>query len=339
MHGRSRKPISELFSRDPHVEIDTRVTDPKHAIESCKRKATVPSRHIKVDDPAEAMQAAHTTRPPTQAATQHGQYVQMPGPASASQAGPEWPVYGMPMSVMQPQPGYAPQRMQLQTFTSIVAAAAAAGAMAAIHEMPAAHALAQHGTPEQNAAFMAAANAAASAAAAQAVALAPIAPSAQPPTATTPPSLPQPPVQPPAMSAVLPAPTAAVPVAQQEAQPEADEEAARPATSDTSAHQPPQAQLHEQVELQRIADAPDSAAAQATEASPFEQALIKRLQLYAWLVRHRLPIPELPARHHSGSGAHMPLKALSFRSSDVSHRRPLPVHAVLQMCLFDCDPQ
>lgn len=275
--------MSELYSPNAHVEINQGVTDPKHAISSCKRKATVSSRHIKVDELADAMQPAHTSAGTTPATTQNGELFQMKGSTSAAPAALAGPLYGVP----QPEagPAFGPQSMQLQTFTSIVAAAAAAGAMAAIRELPVAHALARNGTPEQNAAFMAAANAAASAAAAQAVALTPVPPPAQPRTATPPPTQEQPPPQ----ARFVSEPPAVPPAVQQPPQPPAPGAALQPAASDTSAHQPPQPPSQEHVDLQAAAQAPSGAAARTADASPFEQALIKRLQLYAWLVRHLIP--------------------------------------------------
>lgn len=281
--------MSDNYSPKACLEKKSGVKEPTHADRMCKRKSSVPSRHVKVDELAEAMQADRTSGAPTPVFLPSRQLLHLSGAMSASPGASAAPMHTVPLSAYPPQPwpGQPLPQMPLQTFTSIVAAAAAAGAMAAIRQLPAAQAFAHNGTPEQNAAFMAAANAAASAAAAQAVALTP-ANNIMPQAVAIP--LPNGNQQllneAPAMSEVLPdhqaTPTAAA--AQQPAQATPDGEAPRPAASDTSAHQPLQAPQHGQPEQQLAADTPESEAAGASDASPFEQALIKRLQLYAWLV-------------------------------------------------------
>eukprot|EP00892_Ulva_mutabilis_P010727 jgi/Ulvmu1/8026/UM004_0263.1 len=275
--------MTEGCSPKACLESDTAAPEPTNADTSCKR-ISAPGRHVKVDDLADAQHQDHTAGAPTPIFVQGNQVLQLSGrvPAPGAQAGP---VQAMPICAQQPQPWQpqAAQQMPLQTFTSIIAAAAAAGAMAAIRQLPAAQALAHNGTPEQNAAFMAAANAAASAAAAQAVALTPTSNAmSQPPAIALPSRQLQFVSQAPAMSEAMPnhQATTTAPMAQQPARADANAAALRPAASDTSAHQPHQG--HHEVQLQ--ADAPGRPTTPTSEASPFEQALIKRLQLYAWLV-------------------------------------------------------
>lgn len=243
-----------------------------------------------MDEVAEAQQPDRTSGAPTPVFLQNSQVLHLGGRVTASGA-PAGPGHIMPMGAQQPQPwpGQAAQQMPLQTFASIIAAAAAAGAMAAIRQLPASQALAHNGTPEQNAAFMAAANAAASAAAAQAVAMTPMgAPGSQPLRVPSPHRQQQLLGQAPAMSESMPnhQPIITAPIARQPAQTGTNGAALRPAASDTSAHQPLQAPHSGNRELQLHADTPGGVAANASDASPFEQALIKRLQLYAWLVRN-----------------------------------------------------
>lgn len=237
------------------------------------------------DELAEAMQPAHTTGVSPPMADPSTEHLQITEQTDATHPAVNAPPNSMPTLMPLPEswPQQRPEHMELQTFTSVVAAAAAAGAMAAIHKLPSSQAWAQNGTPEQNAAFMAAANAAAAAAASQAAALAT---KAEPRVAAI--QAPQqrleesPASRQPPAEAANPGRGAQAP-AQNPIQPGATGAGPRQAASDTSAHQPPQAPNQYPPDGHNRAGA-SGRDTTVNEASPFEQALIKRLQLYAWLV-------------------------------------------------------